>query len=578
MSKKIFLKFIFSYFIIIILLAVSMTIISFFTIKTVYINTIKNDLESIGIALSSDVKNYFINEEYVKLDGLIKNIGKEMNTRITIINNEGEVIADSEEDPYSMENHSNRPEIIGAFEKGLGSSIRYSKTMEKEMIYIAIPLRIKGEINGVIRTSMYLTNVNSILNGLIRKEIQLISIIILFSFIIAYFLSKFLSDPIIEITKASKKVASGDLEVRVIVSDSSELKYLARNFNDMVEKLKNLVDNISEQKEIMNTVIESIDEGIILINAEGRIKIANSAFKKIINNDNIIDKNYWELLVSYELNNLMEKFKKGEKPLSNKIQINNQYFIVNISLIEKTNDILISLFNITDIEKTYIMKRDFIANVSHELRTPLTSIKGFIETLEGEVDSNKMRYVDIIKKHTERMIRVVNDLQILSKFEALENKIKLGKVDLKKIVDNVILILRKKAESKGLELRVKIDADITSIEGDEFEIEQMLINLIENAIKYTEKGFVELNIGYENNKVNIEVSDTGIGIPDNDIDRIFERFYVVDKSRSRETGGTGLGLSIVKHIVNSHNGDIMVYSKKGQGTNFVIHIPKTQDI
>jgi two-component system phosphate regulon sensor histidine kinase PhoR len=260
------------------------------------------------------------------------------------------------------------------------------------------------------------------------------------------------------------------------------------------------------------------------------------------------------------------------------IQINNKYFIVNISLIERTDDILISLFNITDMEKTYIMKRDFIANVSHELRTPLTSIKGFIETLEEEVDSNNMRYVDIIKKHTERMIRVVNDLQILSKFEALENKIKLEKVDLKNIANNVILILRKKAERKGLELRVEIDDDVTSIDGDEFEIEQMLINLIENAIKYTEKGFIKLDIGDENNRINIEVSDTGIGIPDNDIDRIFERFYVVDKSRSRETGGTGLGLSIVKHIINSHNGDIMVYSKVGQGTKFVIHIPKTYNI
>lgn len=578
MSRKIFLKFIFSYFIIIILLAVSMTIISFFTIKTAYINTVKNDLKNIDIALALDVKNYLINEEYVELDELIKNIGKEIDTRITIINNEGEVVADSEEDPYSMENHNNRPEIIGAIEKGFGSSIRYSKTMKEEMIYIATPLKINGEIIGAIRTSRYLTNVNSILNGLIRKEIQLISVIILFSFIIAYFLSKFLSNPIIEITKASKKVASGDLKVRVVVPDSGELKDLASNFNNMIEKLKNLVDNISEQKDIMNTVIESIDEGIILINAKGRIKIANSAFKKIINNDDIIGKNYWELLMSYELNNLMDKFKKGKEPISNKIQINNKYFIVNISLIERTDDILISLFNITDMEKAYIMKRDFIANVSHELRTPLTSIKGFIETLEEEVDSNNMRYVDIIKKHTERMIRVVNDLQILSKFEALENKIKLEKVDLKNIANNVILILRKKAERKGLELRVEIDDDVTSIDGDEFEIEQMLINLIENAIKYTEKGFIKLDIGDENNRINIEVSDTGIGIPDNDIDRIFERFYVVDKSRSRETGGTGLGLSIVKHIINSHNGDIMVYSKVGQGTKFVIHIPKTYNI
>ena len=578
MSRKIFLKFIFSYFIIIILLAVSMTIISFFTIKTAYINTVKNDLKNIDIALALDVKNYLINEEYVELDELIKNIGKEIDTRITIINNEGEVVADSEEDPYSMENHNNRPEIIGAIEKGFGSSIRYSKTMKEEMIYIATPLKINGEIIGAIRTSRYLTNVNSILNGLIRKEIQLISVIILFSFIIAYFLSKFLSNPIIEITKASKKVASGDLKVRVVVPDSGELKDLASNFNNMIEKLKNLVDNISEQKDIMNTVIESIDEGIILINAKGRIKIANSAFKKIINNDDIIGKNYWELLMSYELNNLMDKFKKGKEPISNKIQINNKYFIVNISLIERTDDILISLFNITDMEKTYIMKRDFIANVSHELRTPLTSIKGFIETLEEEVDSNNIRYVDIIKKHTERMIRVVNDLQILSKFEALENKIKLEKVDLKNIANNVILILRKKAERKGLELRVEIDDDVTSIDGDEFEIEQMLINLIENAIKYTEKGFIKLDIGDENNRINIEVSDTGIGIPDNDIDRIFERFYVVDKSRSRETGGTGLGLSIVKHIINSHNGDIMVYSKVGQGTKFVIHIPKTYNI
>ncbi|MBC7195598.1 MAG: ATP-binding protein, partial [Caldisericia bacterium] len=239
--------------------------------------------------------------------------------------------------------------------------------------------------------------------------------------------------------------------------------------------------------------------------------------------------------------------------------------------IEKTQEVLYTIFDITSIKKFEEIKRDFVRDASHELKTPLTAIKGFVETIENEV-KNK-RYIEIIKRNIDRTINIINDLLTLSKLEE-KRELEIEEFDFKDVLNSVLKIFEKKINEKGLKVLVNIEGEDTKILGDQFKIEQVLINLIDNAINYTDKGEIKITFYKENNKAIFEIEDSGIGIPKEHIERIFERFYTVDKSRSRKSGGTGLGLSIVKHIILLHKGEIEVKSEVGKGTKFKITIPQ----
>jgi two-component system phosphate regulon sensor histidine kinase PhoR len=226
------------------------------------------------------------------------------------------------------------------------------------------------------------------------------------------------------------------------------------------------------------------------------------------------------------------------------------------------------------LKKVENIKKDFVANVSHELRTPLTAIKGYIETLEEEVPSEQLRYVETIKKNTERIIHIVDDLLTLMSLEDASSKLIVGEVDLNELINQIIPTFKHKLEEKNLKIEVICEPDFPKIYADAFRLEQVFINLVDNAIKYSEKGTIRIELSRKDeDTVKIIVSDEGIGIPLEHQDRIFERFYTVDKSHSRRQGGTGLGLSIVKHIILLHDGNIQVSSEPGKGTKFIIHLP-----
>jgi len=234
------------------------------------------------------------------------------------------------------------------------------------------------------------------------------------------------------------------------------------------------------------------------------------------------------------------------------------------------------LYDITDLKNLERLKKDFVANISHELRTPLTAIKGFVETLEEEEEIKNVQYLEIIKRHTDRLMNIVNDLLILSELEQTEKALVTEDVNLVSLAENILKVFEHRAKEKGIELKLGAAKDLKTVRADPFKLEQMLINLLDNAIKYTEKGEVLISLSQDDGKSIIEIKDTGIGIPASNLPRIFERFYVVDKSRSKKLGGTGLGLSIVKHIVLLHGGIIDVESSQGIGTKFTIVLPKNQ--
>jgi len=371
-------------------------------------------------------------------------------------------------------------------------------------------------------------------------------------------------------------VGSGDFDFKIFLKKKGQLKELADNFNYMTDRIRDSFEDLLHQKRELDSIIASLRDGLLVLNREGKILIANKSFKNIIREEPIEGKFYWEVIRETVLDELVKKAKKKKGNLKGEIYLSGRSFLCSATFLESTEEVVLVFHDITQMKNLEKMKRDFVANISHELRTPLTAIKGFVETLEEEVEEEKRAYTDIIKKHTERLINIIQDLLFLSELEGREVKLEVEKVDLKKIVEGLLPVFERRLKEKGLQLKVLSDPEFPLIEADPFKIEQMFINLIDNAIKYTDRGEISISLKKRENRVIIEVQDTGIGISEEHLPRIFERFYVVDKSRSRKMGGTGLGLSIVKHIVLLHNGSIDVESTPSVGTKFIISLPFRQ--
>lgn len=572
MKRSVFFKTFSGYLLITLLLSVLILLFTFATIKDHYIQTLTNDLKNLATTLKLKVTPLLKENQFAKLDTLVKELGAEIGTRITIIAPNGMVLADSEKDPKAMENHSTRLEIIQALEGKTGNSIRFSRTIKEEMLYVAILINEEDTVLGVLRVSLFLSEINGLLNNLKIKILQIVIIIIAVSLFVAVIFSKSLSKPISELVSASHRVAAGDFNVMILSKRNDELRELAESFNYMVTQIKKLVTELSLEKEALNTIITSIQEGIVVLDKKGKILLSNDSFGKIVNNTAVKDKFYWELIRSNKLGKLIENISGENAVASEEIEINKRNYICSAAFLSSAEQIVLTLHDITEILQATKMKKDFVTNVSHELRTPLTAIKGFVETLEQEKNVKTKHYLDIIKRHTDRLINIVQDLQLLSELEEKE-KLELGNVNLQKLVNNIFKMFNQRLTEKNLYFKLNIADKFPAIKADSFKLEQMFINLIDNALKYTEKGGITITVDQINSSVKIEIEDTGIGIPGEHLSRIFERFYVVDKSRSRKMGGTGLGLAIVKHIVQVHKGGIKIESKVNKGSKFTIILP-----
>ncbi len=574
MRKTIFSKIFFSFFVLTLMLSSLIIFFSFKTIKGYYINSLINYLKNINYSLEPQIKGMLLSGKVNEIDPFVKDLGKKLKIRITIIDKKGIVLGDSKKDPRTMENHIGRPEVQKAIKSVFGYSLRFSTTVEDKMLYVAKRIDENGSTIAFLRTSLFIKDINLLLGSLRLRIILLSTIIMFFSLFVAYFFSLNLSKPIKEIAELSKNISSGDFNIKIPVSQrEDEIGILSRNFNDMIEKLKKMFTELIEEKEKLKKIVSSLDEPLALINKDGKIYVANKSFLKLTSQESIDNKFYWEILRDSKINSLIEKAKNEKHGFIFEVQISDKFYLLGITYIKSSDELILIFQDITEFKKLEQLKREFIVNVTHELKTPLTSIKGYIETLEDEVDGKAKRYVDILKRNTERLINLVNDLLTLSELDEKERKLNLVDYDLIKIVNNVVLIFKEKAEEKGLKLSISTPDEL-KIKCDPFKLEQLLINLIDNAIKYTEKGEVKVEINDLGSSIELRVKDTGIGIPEESIPRIFERFYVVDKSRSRSLGGTGLGLSIVKHIVLKHNGEIKVKSEKNKGTEFIITLSK----
>jgi len=574
MKTSIFIKIFGGYLLIVIAILAITFPLSFRAIRQHHIDTSTNNLKNLCTTLKLRISPLLEQNKIEELDELIKVLGIQINTRLTIINPEGVVLSDSEKSPTLMENHMNRIEILKAIKHGFGTSLRYSESVKEEMLYVALPIEKDGNVYGVLRASLFLKEINTLLNNIIMNIIKTTVIIVIFLLIGAFLFSRNFSRPIKELATASSKVAKGDFSAKVVIKSRDEIRALADSFNYMTDQINTLFTQLSHQTEELNSIISSISEGLCVINIDGIISISNESFRKTVQKDSVKGKLYSDVIRNTRFDELMKEARSKQNSIVDELELNNRIFLCSATFCSNNKDIVVTLHDITKIKNLEKTKKDFASNVSHELRTPLTAIKGFVETLqETNNDEENIHYLDIISRHTDRVIRIVNDLLLLSKLEGTPDNLELEKVNLNNLMDNILKIFEQSLEEKNLALKFNTDNNLPIIKADPFKLEQVFINLIDNAIKYTERGEIIITLSRNNETVTIEIQDTGICIPQEHLSRIFERFYVVDSSRSRKLGGTGLGLSIVKHIVNLHNGKIDVKNIPGAGTNFIVSLP-----
>ncbi len=571
-KKTTFLKFFLCNLFILIFTSSIFLKLSIDVIKEFYIENGKKELYRISLSLSEIFKELILRKETQKIDSLCKRYGERLSLRITVIGKDGKVLGDTYKDPKRMENHISRPEIQQAIKKGKGSSLRYSTTLDTYLLYSAIRIEEKGNVLGFLRISTFLKEINRALEKVKYKVLELVFFVFLCSSILAIFFSKTLTIPIEQMVEKVSRIADGDFKVRITRLRRGELGELGRKINDMAERIEQLFEKAKREKDELKNIIDLIPSGICILSDDGTVLLANKAFRDILRKDSIEGKQYWQTTDEPELNLLIQQFEKDQKDLVKEISISERSYLCSIKGVDNKSFVLLQ--DITAFKEAERIKKDLVASVSHELKTPITVIKGYIEAiLEMENDEEKRRYLEAAKRNTERMLNIIKDLLILHQIET-EKKLDIEEVDIERLLNSIKEIFSSKIKEKGLFFKVEIDPDARFIRADQFRLEQALINLIDNAIRYTEKGGVKVKVVSEKKNIKIEVSDTGIGIPEEHIPHIFERFYVVDKSRSRKTGGTGLGLSIVKHIISLHKGYIHVRSIPGKGTTFTVFLPK----
>ncbi|WP_291733461.1 HAMP domain-containing sensor histidine kinase [Clostridium sp.] len=535
-------------------------------IGLVNISTIKDAKETLAIynecVAREDYKDSKLLSLYKFKDNLV---------RFTVINKEGEVIFDNE--IAKLDNHNNRQEIIDAFKNGSGSSVRYSASLSTSMVYVAT----KIDDNTVIRSSVPVNNIRVFTSGTLKYYIAIILLVFVLSLFLAIKLVKIIVYPINELQKVTSKIENGDLNKRAIIYNYDEIGFLAQTFNNIADQLEIRIIDSLDKKNKLEAILESMESGVIAIDNNENIILINSYSQRLfdLKEDNI-GKKISDCIIDYDLINFIREIPEiGTKEVKLFHPIERELRVKKSPIINYLNNsigIVITVQDITDIKRLENMRSEFVANVSHELKTPLTSIKGFSETLRYVDDSEtKNKFLDIIDKESERLTNLINDILILSNIENI-HKMESEYFNPGDVIENVLDMVKSQAYKKSIIIKYN-DCFNSEILGSKDKFHQLAVNLIENAIKYSnENGIVKIDLTLEEQYFVFKVKDNGIGIPKNDIPRIFERFYRVDKSRS--TRGTGLGLAIVKHIVKLFNGEISVKSKVGIGSTFTVKIKK----
>lgn len=577
----------FSYGFIIILVLLVVTLYASHSLKQFYLEQIREHLEAHARHFSTLIGANISPEDGQKIDSLCKSVGQQLSNRFTVILPSGLVIGDSMEDPARMDNHKNRPEIREALSDDLGVSKRFSHTVKQDMMYVAIPVR-KGENTlGIVRASMPVETIKHTLSGMYR-EIAFIGIFVaILAAIISLVVSYRITKPLEEMRKGAIRFAYGDLHHRIYVSESHEIGILAETMNQMASQLEERIQTVTRQRNELEAVLTSMTEAVVIVDQKERILRCNQAAGKIFgfNPETIGDRSIQELIRNASIQRFVRRIFESDAPVEDVITLNasNERFLHTYgTLLQEAADqnpvALLVFHDITRLKQLENIRREFVANVSHELKTPITSIEGFIETLQdGAINDpeNAARFLKIIERNANRLNAIIDDLLTLSKIEQDEEgkQILLQEGNIKDVLDAAVMICQNAAQEKNVTIEVQCANEILANINRDLLV-QAVVNLLDNAIKYSDPGSsVNVRAMQGEHEVVLAVEDSGCGIPAEHLPRIFERFYRVDKARSRKIGGTGLGLAIVKHIANAHRGQAAVESTPGEGSTFSIIIP-----
>ncbi|MFH1437123.1 MAG: ATP-binding protein, partial [Pseudomonadota bacterium] len=538
------------------------------------LDRIEADLEARARLAAKILVTKQTDREAARIDALCKKTGEEISTRITLIETTGRVVADSEEDPSRMDNHADRPEIQRAMAGKIGSSTRYSYTLQQDMMYVAVPVLEKGKVARVVRASMPVTAISRALKS-IYTQIGLAGVIVaVLAALISFLVSRRINRPLDEMKRGAVRFAAGDLDHRLGVPDSEEIGALAEAMNRMASDLDERIRTITSQRSELEAVLSGMVEAVLVVDKGERIMRFNSAARKLLGfeNEDIRGRSIQEAVRNPDLHDLLKRTLKGPGPVEGDITLRNggERYLHGAGALLKgaggsTIGAVIVLHDVTGMTKMENMRREFVANVSHELKTPITTIKGYVETLrDGALadTANVEIFLGIVSNHADRLNAIVEDLLSLSRIEKEEEmgRLPLEKALLKGVLDSAVELHEGRAAKKNITIHVSCDENISAEINPEY-FQQAVSNLLDNAVIYSDPGRkVDIRVERENGQIAVKVADSGCGIPGDHLPRIFERFYRVDRERSRESGGTGLGLAIVKHIIQAHGGRVDVES------------------
>jgi two-component system phosphate regulon sensor histidine kinase PhoR len=516
--------------------------------------------------------------------------------RVTIVDSAGRVLADSAADATKMENHANRPEVQQAIAQGHGQAVHHSQTLNRELVYQAVRYEQADGQSIIIRLAVPLSEINLSVSEL-RQRLLIASIVMLIVGAIASLgFARMFAARIDRLKDFSQRIAEGNFRPLLAEGPRDELSDLADSMNQTAARLDLEIRMLSGERNRSSAILRSMVEGVAVIDAEERLVFFNRAFSEIfgVQTSAAEGRPLIEVVRNAELVGLIRRALGGEEGLQNDISmgiVQMQSFSVTAAPVKaldsasgdhdlataKPSGAVVVLHEVTELRRLERVRQDFVANVSHEFKTPLTAIQGFAETLLGgalDDPANNRRFLDIIRNHAIRLARLTNDLLKLARIEVGKLEVEFFPVGLMELIEGCAETTLLKASRKQITLEIEVPPGLPPVRGDAGLLRDVLQNLLDNAIQYTPAGgHIHVTAEAKGREAVITVSDTGIGIPTSDRERIFERFYRVDAARSREAGGTGLGLSIAKHIVEAHNGRLWVDSVIGEGSRFSFSIP-----
>ena len=573
--------------------------VGFYAVRSVrdfYLDHTERELQARAALVREQVIPAIAADTPQQLESLVQRLGQASGTRITVIAADrpgvarGEVLADSDSNPTEMENHATRPEFLTALLGRPGRAIRYSETLRQDMMYVAIPVTEDGRLTTVIRTAVPLTRVNDALASLYGSIAVSAIVAAVLAAVVGLYVSRRISGQMRQIKVGAERLAAGDFTHKLFVPRVEEFASVAESINQMAEELDDKLRRLTHERNEREAVLASMVEGVLAVDTDERVIAVNAAAARLLDTDPAAaeGKSIQEIVRNPDLQHVVAQTLGGHRPVEADIVMRvgaeERNLQANGTLLhgdDEGDDVgaVVVLNDVTRLKRLEAVRRDFVANVSHELKTPVTSIKGFAETLEdGALDDPDAarRFVRIIAGQADRLNSIIEDLLALSTLEQSGDSplLQLEEADLCDVVAVALEVCGPKADAKSIELRDDCPGRLLARVSPPL-LEQAVVNLIDNAVKYSAEGAtVVVTLEERGDEVVVSVTDEGQGVAREHLPRLFERFYRVDKARSRDLGGTGLGLAIVKHVAQIHGGRVSVDSVLGRGSTFRIHLPR----